>query len=431
MTSEISSNPIGKLLDLGFVAQGADPLVAAGSTDLGTFGAVLRKLDLSGEATGELADDSDAAGQTMALTGNILPVAGVIDLPVGNFLPSGGETPIAGEPGPGGERAALRAPGIDVHPILPDALLAQFHPVGFPVPQAIQTAGQSAIVPLAEVSAAGIDSPALDEALRSPTTLNAAAATADLPGVHAEPQSAPEAVPLQQSPAGQSARAMPAEPAQTGLDSDQSGQARQDAQFASRERAPALTEASLKQISAQLPLGSRADEAPGQSLQPADAPIRTHLPAPHFGHSGGEFAPPGTSGALEGPAAPHLAEALEHLVERLTDARDRGREARGEVVLRHTDFGAIRGQIAERAEGLQVALTSRDPEFAPSAQAALGERASQGQFQQHAWSDGNSAQSQAKSQGSQDSPHADAAAPRGRDLDRERTGYGQKNGLFA
>lgn len=431
MTSDISSNPIGRLLDLGFVAQAADPLAAAGSTDMGTFGAALRKLDLSGEATGELADDSDAAGQTMTVPGNILPVFSVIDLPVGNFLPSASEMPSVGEPVLVDKSVPLRAAGSDDRAISPDLLLAQILPVGFAVAQAIQTAGQSAIVPPAEVSAAGDDSPALDEAGRGRTTLNAAAVTADLLGAQAEPQSAPETVPLVQSPAGHAARAMQADTAQNGLESDQSRPTRQEAQLVSRERATAAIEASLKQISAQLPPGSRADEGPGQSLQPADASISRHLPAPHFGYSGGEIAPPGISRALEGPAAPHLAEALEHLVERLTDARDRGREARGEVMLRHTDFGAIRGQIAERAEGLQVALTSRDPEFSPSAQAALGERAPQGQFQQHSWSNGNSAQGQAKSPGSQVSPHADAAAPHGRKLGGGGTGHDQKSGLFA
>lgn len=434
MTSEISLNLIGKLFDLGLAAQGADPLAAAGSTDLGTFDAVLRKLDMSGEATGELADDSDAPDQTMAIPGNTLPVASLIDLPGGNVLPIGGETPGAGEISAGSEHLAQRTAIPMPHAPSPDALLAKILPGGLPVAQAIQPPQQFAIAPLPAGIPAGNDAPARGDGASNPSTLNPAAMTASLLVSQAVPQAASDAASNLQLPTGQSHTVLQQEPSIPGQQPDQPGQVPAPTAPASQDRAPSPIEAAMKEVTALFPPRPQSEEGEGASLQPADALARhrtTEPPSAPLAHSSGEVAPPGISRALEGPAAPHLAEALENLVERLADARDRVREARGEMVLRHTDFGAIRAQIAERAEGLQVALSSRDPDFAPSAQAALGERGPQGQFQQQAWGNGNSPQGRAKWQGSQEPPPGETAAPRRRDLGGERAGPSQKNGLFA
>lgn len=65
---------------------------------------------------------------------------------------------------------------------------------------------------------------------------------------------------------------------------------------------------------------------------------------------------------------------VEQLVENLTQARDSGRQARGEMFIRHEDFGLVTLKLAQTDSGLGTALTSRDPAFALAAQQALSER---------------------------------------------------------
>lgn len=65
---------------------------------------------------------------------------------------------------------------------------------------------------------------------------------------------------------------------------------------------------------------------------------------------------------------------LESLIDSLMEARDIGRQHRSEFVLRHSEFGAVTVRF-ERTDGDVLArLQSRDPGFAPAAQAALAER---------------------------------------------------------
>lgn len=434
MTSEISSTPIGKLFDLGLAGLGAGLPGAVSSAEKGAFGAELRKLGMIEEATGEFAAEGDAADQTMAIPGNILPLASLIDLPGGNVLPSGGERPGVDEAKAGNKVVALRATGTAARAPSPDALLAKILPGGLPVAQTIRPPQQSAIASLPEDIPAGNDTRARGDGASKPSAFDAAVVTTSLLAPQAAVQVASDAASNLQLPTGQSNAALPQEPPMPEPQPDQRGQTPAASAPSGLERAPSPIEAAMNVISALFPPRPQSEVAEVESLQPADAHAKhrsAEMPSAPFAHSSSETAPPGISRALDGPASPHLAEALENLVERLADARDRVREARGEVVLRHTDFGAIRAQIAERSEGLQVALTSRDPDFAPSAQAALGERTPHGQSQQQAWGNGNSAQGQLKSQGSQE-PHPDeAAAPRGRDLGGERTGPGHRNGLFA
>lgn len=65
---------------------------------------------------------------------------------------------------------------------------------------------------------------------------------------------------------------------------------------------------------------------------------------------------------------------IETLIENLSQARENGRQARGEMQLRHEDFGVLTVKLANTEGELKASLSSRDPAFAVAAQHALGER---------------------------------------------------------
>lgn len=65
---------------------------------------------------------------------------------------------------------------------------------------------------------------------------------------------------------------------------------------------------------------------------------------------------------------------IETLIENLSQARENGRQARGEMQLRHEDFGVLTVRLANTEGELKASLSSRDPAFAVAAQNALGER---------------------------------------------------------
>lgn len=66
---------------------------------------------------------------------------------------------------------------------------------------------------------------------------------------------------------------------------------------------------------------------------------------------------------------------LENMIENLVSARESGRASRGDIVLRHAEFGAVAMMVEKADSELRATLTSRDPGFASAAQAALAERA--------------------------------------------------------
>lgn len=70
-------------------------------------------------------------------------------------------------------------------------------------------------------------------------------------------------------------------------------------------------------------------------------------------------------------AAPQLENTIEHLAQ----AREAGRSARGEMTMRHHEFGAINLRLEVVGGDLRAVLGSRDPAFVPAVQAALAERA--------------------------------------------------------
>jgi hypothetical protein len=75
-------------------------------------------------------------------------------------------------------------------------------------------------------------------------------------------------------------------------------------------------------------------------------------------------------------AAPSLRDAqpLERLVETINQMRESGQLVRGEVSLRHSEFGMIAMRVSSVDGELQARLASRDPGFVNAAQMALNER---------------------------------------------------------
>ena len=71
---------------------------------------------------------------------------------------------------------------------------------------------------------------------------------------------------------------------------------------------------------------------------------------------------------------------IEQLVEVLAQAREAGRGARGDLTLRHAEFGTVAIRL-EQAEGeTRATIAGRDPGIAPAVIAALAERAATGSF---------------------------------------------------
>lgn len=66
---------------------------------------------------------------------------------------------------------------------------------------------------------------------------------------------------------------------------------------------------------------------------------------------------------------------LENAVTQLSEARESGRNLRPEVALRHSEFGVVNMRLEQMAGDLRATLSSRDPGFLPSLQAALPDRA--------------------------------------------------------
>ncbi|MFU7529341.1 hypothetical protein [Qipengyuania sp. ASV99] len=70
------------------------------------------------------------------------------------------------------------------------------------------------------------------------------------------------------------------------------------------------------------------------------------------------------------------AQALDAIVNQLSEAREMGRAARPEMTVRHHEFGAITMRLEAAGTDLRATLSSRDPGFVPAIQAALSDRAS-------------------------------------------------------
>lgn len=85
---------------------------------------------------------------------------------------------------------------------------------------------------------------------------------------------------------------------------------------------------------------------------------------------------PSTSNApVAGTSPLRDAQPLERLVETISQMRESGQMGRGEVSLRHNQFGMVSMQVQSHDGDLQARLASRDPGFVAAAQLALAERA--------------------------------------------------------
>ncbi|WP_432199736.1 hypothetical protein ACRAQ7_08485 [Erythrobacter sp. W53] len=117
------------------------------------------------------------------------------------------------------------------------------------------------------------------------------------------------------------------------------------------------------------------------------------------------LAPATQPASATGTGAPSLPEAmstpqrqLETLIDNLAQARETGRAARGDIVMRHAEFGTIAVRFDHSDGDLTARMSSRDPGFAPAAQAALAER---GQMVVAAASDSSLAQNRGQDAQSQ------------------------------
>lgn len=144
---------------------------------------------------------------------------------------------------------------------------------------------------------------------------------------------------------------------------------------------------------------------------------------------------------------------LETLIDNLVQARESGRASRGEMLLRHDDFGLVTMRVASTEGDLKATLNSRDPGFSMAAQTALADRAvnasSETSSSQSRSSDTHGSQTGQNgrefgpgTQGEQQQPRqtvqqqaraerdgpAQSHGPQAEDLARKQTG---KTGLFA
>ncbi len=85
----------------------------------------------------------------------------------------------------------------------------------------------------------------------------------------------------------------------------------------------------------------------------------------------GASIPQSAPGAARIDAQPAPATPLETLIDNLAQARESGRSVRGDITVRHMEFGAIALRLDQNDGDLTARLFSRDPGFAPAAQAAL------------------------------------------------------------
>ncbi|MFN4112589.1 MAG: hypothetical protein ACK4GD_01455 [Sphingomonadaceae bacterium] len=131
-----------------------------------------------------------------------------------------------------------------------------------------------------------------------------------------------------------------------------------------------------------------------------------------------ELAPaPSPTSAPSNSAVPQPAPGtqIEQLVEALALAREAGKGARGDVTVRHAEFGLVAIRL-EQADGeTRAQVSGRDPGFAPAVVAALSERGTAGFSDHHSRSWDQTWQQQTSGQGDSRQPDRRGSLASGRD----------------
>ncbi len=132
--------------------------------------------------------------------------------------------------------------------------------------------------------------------------------------------------------------------------------------------APPNTQEGARLVAEMLALPPRSSDGAATPIAVRDAPAAAPLP----------------SSAFASASAPQLAPGaqLEQLVEALAQARETGKGARGDIAVRHAEFGLLAIRLEADSGETRAQITARDPGFAPAMVAALAERANAGSADQ-------------------------------------------------
>ena len=178
----------------------------------------------------------------------------------------------------------------------------------------------------------------------------------------------------------------PPEPSETDFEGEPSAQTdatkrtakegRPASDTASNGPSPSL---SSSQVQTQMPGGDRSGAAVAAETSNTSASTSGMSQAGSASASGAPPAaapavlPSSTAGFAAGPAASEtaLGRQLETLIDNLSDIRSNSRTARGDMNIRHDEFGTISVGLERREGDLRATMSSRDPGFAPAAQTAL------------------------------------------------------------
>lgn len=246
-----------------------------------------------------------------------------------------------------------------------------------PHPAKVHQSGGKALPPGPEVPDGPVPLDAVERASDTPVSSDEAIPVgsetpeqlAPLPVVDAP--SRPVLVPLTllPAPAPQAALQLPATSPAEAERSARGGARREPARVISTEQIGALApEETPRGPDAVIAPQERTDEAAPAApfrinMQPDQSVTPLPAPAPDVPRQ------TASSGSGAAPAPAH--HQIELLIDNLAQARETGRSARGELLLRHAEFGSVTIQIDGAQGDLRATLASRDPGFAPAAQAAL------------------------------------------------------------
>ena len=132
--------------------------------------------------------------------------------------------------------------------------------------------------------------------------------------------------------------------------------------------APPITQEGARLVAEMLALPPRSSDGAGTPIAVRDAPAAAPLPSSAFAPASAPQLAPGAQ--------------LEQLVEALAQARETGKGARGDIAVRHAEFGLLAIRLEADSGETRAQITARDPGFAPAMVAALAERANTGSADQ-------------------------------------------------